>query len=82
MSEYIVNFGDSKSSRFVGLNMALIENNGATIAERIVRCRDCKHYREHEFVLITDVSDVCLFWAEGVKVEPDGFCAWGEVVDE
>ena len=46
--------------------------------EEIVRCRDCKHYREHEFVLITDVSDVCLFWAEGVKVAPDGFCAWGE----
>ncbi len=83
MSEYIVNFGDSKSSRFVGLNMALIENNGATIAERIVRCRDCKHYSEHEWILITDVSDVCHFWhGEPTKVKPDGFCAWGEVVDE
>lgn len=50
--------------------------------EEIVRCRDCKHYREHEFVLITDVSDVCLFWAEGVKVAPDGFCAWGERLKE
>ena len=46
--------------------------------EEIVRCRDCKHYRPHEFVLITDIEHVCLFWAEGVKVAPDGFCAWGE----
>lgn len=45
---------------------------------QVVRCKDCKHYREHEFVLITDVSDVCLFWADGVKVKTDGFCAWGE----
>lgn len=45
----------------------------------IVRCRDCKHYSEHEWVLVTDVSDVCRFWhGEPTKVEPDGFCAWGE----
>ena len=47
--------------------------------ERIVRCRDCKHYREHEWIIATDVSDVCHFWGDGpVKVEPDGFCKWGE----
>lgn len=44
----------------------------------IVRCRDCKHYREHEWIIVTDVSDACLFFADGVKVEPDGFCKWGE----
>lgn len=45
---------------------------------RVIRCRDCMHYRDHEFILVTDVSDVCTFFADGVKVEPDGFCAWGE----
>ena len=47
--------------------------------ERIVHCRDCKYYTDHEWVIITDVSDVCHFWGDGpVKVEPDGFCKWGE----
>ena len=45
----------------------------------VVRCRDCKHYSEHEWIIATDVSDVCHFWhGEPTKVEPDGFCAWGE----
>lgn len=49
------------------------------VDEPIVRCRDCKHYSEHEWVMVTDVSDVCHFWhGEPTKVEPDGFCAWGE----
>ena len=49
------------------------------VLERIVRCRDCKHYSDHEWVLVTDVSDVCHFFGDGVKVEPDGFCKWGEL---
>ena len=49
----------------------------------IVRCRDCKHYADHEWVLITDVSDVCHFWhGEPTKVAPDGYCAWGERKEE
>lgn len=43
----------------------------------VVRCRDCKHYREHEWIIVTDVSDVCHFFGDGVRVEPDGFCKWG-----
>ena len=43
----------------------------------VVRCRDCKHYAEHEWIIVTDVSDVCHFFGDGVKVEPDGFCKWG-----
>lgn len=46
--------------------------------EQIVRCRDCKYYADHEWVIATDVSDVCHFWADGVKVEPNGFCKWGK----
>lgn len=50
-------------------------NMGVT-DERIVRCRDCRYYADHEWVIATDVSDVCHFWADGVKVEPNGFCKW------
>lgn len=43
--------------------------------EEIVRCRDCEHYREHEWVIATDIEHVCRFWhGEPTKVEPDGFC--------
>lgn len=48
------------------------------LREEIVRCRDCKHCSDHEWVLVTDVSDVCHFFGDGVKVEPDGFCKWSE----
>ncbi|MBQ9006727.1 MAG: hypothetical protein IJ092_10205 [Atopobiaceae bacterium] len=54
------------------------QNAGWRVHERIVRCRDCEHYREHEWILVTDVSDVCHFFGDGVKVEPDGFCKWGK----
>ena len=52
--------------------------------EEIVRCKDCKHYHKHKWFDIpgtplgTDMSDVCMFFGGGVKVEPYGFCAWGE----
>ena len=56
----------------------------------LVRCRDCKHYRKHKWFEVvvgvplgTDFSDVCMLFADGCKVEPNGFCAWGErKVDE
>lgn len=51
----------------------------------IVRCRDCKHYESSRWYesaifppLGTDIEHVCVFFADGVKVEPDGFCAWGK----
>ena len=51
--------------------------------ERIVRCKDCKYYSDHEWVIATDVSDVCHFWhGEPTKVEPMGFCKWGKRRDD
>ena len=80
--EYVVSFGD-KSSAFVGLAMAEAQSHGAKIIHPIIRCRDCKHYSKHEWILITDVSDVCHFWhGEPTKVSADGFCAWGERRDD
>ena len=65
MAEYVVEEPSSQSASW-------------RVHECIVRCRDCKHYSEHEWVMVTDVSDVCHFFGDGVKVEPDGFCKWGE----
>ena len=45
MTEYVVCFGDEKSSAFVRLAMAQAEANGARLCEPIVRCRDCKYVR-------------------------------------
>lgn len=83
MSEYIVNFGDDKSSAFVRLAMAEVACHGAKLREEVVRCRDCKFYepsRWYESAIFpplgTDIEHVCTFFADGVKVEPDGFCKW------
>ena len=55
-----------------------------TVYEEIVRCKDCKHYHEHKWFSVSglrigsDFSDVCMFFSNGVKVEPGGFCKWAE----
>lgn len=74
-TEYVVDFGDYRSNRFVMLNMTLIKQNGAKLQERIVRCRDCVYFDKYE----NDEISVCYrFDNEQPIVEPDGFCAWGE----
>lgn len=83
-TEYLVDFGDYRSNRFVGLSMALIEQNGAKLQERIVRCRDCKH-------ATISTMGVCKYCEMFVLPDTDGygadaqvnlpldfFCAWGE----
>lgn len=76
MSEYIIDVSKATTGlQTVGNRSWLM---GAPIKEQIIRCKDCKHYRDHEWILITDVSDVCHFWGDGVKVESNGFCKWGE----
>jgi hypothetical protein len=42
----------------------------------VVRCRDCKHYTDGE----VEYRHYCNEWCGQVK--PDGFCAWGERVEE
>ena len=61
------------------------ENMAAHGWAKVVRCRDCKHYADHEWItspqygLGTDIEHVCHFWhGEPTKVEPGGFCAWGK----
>ena len=80
-TEYIVDFGDSRSNRFVRLNMAMVEQNSARLHEEIVRCRDCCNGHQ------TPVRGFrCWRWMEfseecdpvPAEVAPDGYCAWGE----
>ncbi|MBQ9002678.1 MAG: hypothetical protein IJ087_12575 [Eggerthellaceae bacterium] len=75
-TEYVVDFGDCRSNRFVGLNMVLIKQNGAKLHERIVRCRDCKWLR----VDMSDHEYRSGYWCDMGRFDPkpDGFYAWGE----
>ena len=59
MSEYVVEEPSSQSASW-------------RVHERIVRCRDCKHYTDDEM----EYYHYCGSWCE--QVTPDGFCAWGE----
>ena len=79
--ERIVDFDESKTAYSydeMAVLLAAFKTLGM-LGERIVRCKDCRHYTDHEWVIATDVDDVCHFWhGEPTKVEPDGFCKWGE----
>ena len=46
--------------------------------DKIVHCRDCEHYRDHELFPIEDAPDICIRIPYGIKIEPDGFCKWGK----
>ena len=74
-TEYVVDFGDCRSNQFVRLNMALIEQNGAKLHERIVRCRDCINYEPNDYIHFTCEYLQC--WAK-----PDDYCVWGERIEQ
>lgn len=62
MTEYITEFFGSSS--------------GGSYTERrepIVRCRDCRHYQDHNF---GSKLDWCRYFHYDVHL--DGFCKWGE----
>ena len=90
MAEYIIDLSGvvTKSLSELSDSERLSWLCGIPIGEEIVRCRDCRHFtpnKEHwleppevPFPIIGATCDTCDFWAGGCKVEPDGFCAWGE----
>lgn len=75
-TEYVVDFGDYRSNAFVKLSMALIEQNGAKLGERIVRCCDCKYAEidqsDHEYREPLWCDFHCM------DVKPGNFCSWGK----
>ena len=62
MTEYIVDWD-------------LLDETMQHVREKVVRCRDCKHYRESD---ATCHSWQWHNWDAAIEVDPDGFCAWGE----
>ena len=52
----------------------------------VVRCKDCKYYRQNKPYLIAGVpimgNLVCEKWADGCRTDPDGFCFMGERKDD
>lgn len=87
--EYIVNFGDDRSSAFVRLAMAEVEIHGAKLREEIIRCKDCRHAT----INVHGVAKYCEKWLRpdddgygpiaDICLPPDFFCGYGErKVDE
>ena len=77
MSEHVVDLTQVETVEGLGDLDTYAWLTALPVREQIVRCKDCKHYKEHKWILVTDVSDVCEFFSDGVKVEPNGFCKWG-----
>ena len=49
----------------------------------IIRCRDCKHFRQEVWEKVCGVPlivahEICLKWGNGCKTSPDGFCFMAE----
>ena len=79
-TEYVVDFGDCRSNRFVGLNMVLIKQNGAKLHERIVRCRDCAAYVPfHTYAGMKLDYGMCMKHER--QTDDDRFCWWAERSD-
>lgn len=77
MAEYIVEYPDD-------LVAEGYVDGCINVHDRIVRCRDCKHYRFDPFLHYNDSITTSNCWYfqdyEGTPaaVEPDGFCKWAE----
>jgi len=60
MSEYVVKDAEpNETVLHTRTPNGFEEWSWLSVKEQIVRCKDCKHYKEHKWILITDVSDVC-----------------------
>lgn len=81
MAEWIFNEWERSSYLTVDTNeiITTLEKK-----ERIVRCKDCDSYREYtwfdQWLKKEYLLRECLWF--DCKVEPDGFCAWGEEREE
>lgn len=76
MAEYIV-MVDEKRKKTDLPNDPLTWLLGLPVLEEIIRCRDCKHFREvpyHDGCVKTQCDGVFTF----VEPKQDGFCAWAE----
>ena len=58
-----------------------IDPNDCPLIE-IVTCGECKHFHYDKPYVIQGMPilghDVCDFWGDGCKTNPNGFCSYGE----
>ena len=85
MSEYIVDGAvPNRTVRVEDEREVYWHMTHLPVREEIVRCRDCKHCREHDMRAYgADRNQLlCHHFSmssgAGWPVEPDGYCAWGE----
>lgn len=72
MSEYI-----AKCNEVVGISgKTLIVPDYIDTSEEIVRCKDCRYYKQREAI---SPPMVCERWGyHNFKTEPERFCSWAE----
>ena len=81
MSEYIVDFGDDGKST---VRIAMAKQHGAVVRGELVRCRDCKHYRDGIGENGRRYSEPhcgeigALAYGALFEVSEDCYCAWGK----
>jgi hypothetical protein len=71
MSEYVVELGDPHRDDDGDVECAYEQR------ERIIRCRDCKHFEDVMGAFECEQSS-----GEPHHAEPDGFCSWAEPREE
>ena len=42
----------------------------------VVRCKDCKYYRQNEYS--SDKDMMCMCWCDWLPTDPDDFCSYGK----
>ena len=81
MAEYVV---ERSSFKFDYKGKTVTVERPINYKEEVIRCRDCKYYENKKFIDYNDneYEHLCWYFADyentPPKVEPDGFCAWGE----
>ena len=69
--------------------LGLIEKAPTVDAVPVVRCKDCKHFKNYgKTSLLIDGKNIKAGWChrrarydEGYRMPPDGFCSYGERKD-
>lgn len=64
----------------MGVNMEQARKD-LTVAD-LVTCKECKHFHYDKPYVIQGMPilghEVCDFWGDGCKTNPNGFCSYGE----
>lgn len=90
MSEYIVEMYDECEKYVLEYGCKPTNTQGFPLREEVVRCRDCK-YADISYTHAAVTGELHCYgylveswdWyndmpSDGVKVKPDGYCAWAE----